>query len=69
MHGKTKLSCAVSGLALLLAGCGAPQYEFDSTSHITRESVSQEGAVDPAGVPDLIGSTAALPELVYAGQG
>ncbi len=68
MNGKTKLSCALPGLAVLLAGCGAQQYEFDPEWHLSQERVSQEEPVDPSGVPDLIGTTAALPELVYEGQ-
>lgn len=68
MNGKTKLSCALPGLAVLLAGCGAQQYEFDPEWHLSQERISQEEPVDPSGVPDLIGTTAALPELVYEGQ-
>ena len=68
MIGKRKLSCVIPGLAVLLAGCGAQQYEFDPEWHISQESVSGEEPVSPSGIPDLIGSTAALPELAYEGQ-
>ena len=68
MIGKRKLSCVIPGLAVLLAGCGAQQYEFDPEWHISQESVTVEEPAAPSGVPDLIGSTAALPELAYEGQ-
>ena len=68
MIGKRKLSCVIPGLAVLLAGCGAQQYKFDPEWHISQESVSVDEPAAPSGVPDLIGSTAALPELAYEGQ-
>lgn len=55
-------------LATVLAGCGSSQYEFDTSRHITKETVSQEEPLAPSGVPDLVGTTAELPDLVYEGN-
>ena len=52
----------------LVSGCGATQYEIDVDRHITKESVSLEEPTAPSGVPDLVGSTAELPELYYEGS-
>lgn len=62
-----KTTCLLSALATILTGCGATQYEFDTTRHITKETVAEERPPEPSGVPDLIGSTAELPDLVYEG--
>jgi type II secretory pathway component GspD/PulD (secretin) len=65
----TKTSCLLpAALGTLLTGCGATQYEFDVDRHITKETVAQETPVEPSGVPDLVGSTAEIPDLVYEGS-
>lgn len=66
-----KISCLLlPTCGTLLSGCGATQYEFDAAggSHITQETVAQEQPVAPSNVPDLIGSTAQLPDLAYEGS-
>ena len=55
--------------SVALSGCGAPEYEFDSDFHITKERVSEETPSSAESIPDLIGSTAELPELSYQGSG
>ena len=55
--------------SMLLTGCGAPQYEFDSDFHITKERAVEEAPADKRDIPNLVGSTAELPELSYEGQG
>ena len=70
MIGFKKISCIAPALGMFLSGCGAEQIEFDTDLHLTKEKVAEEQPVAPvSGVPDLISSTAALPELSYEGQG
>ena len=59
---KRKYMVAAIGAALL-GGCSAPQYEFDTDFHITKERVADEAPKPNRNVPDLVGTTAELPEL------
>ena len=69
MNEAKKLSIALPAVAALVAGCSAPQYEFDTDWHLSQEKVTAEQPAAPSGVPDLISTTAALPELAYEGHG
>ena len=55
--------------AALLAGCNAPEYEFDTDFHITKERVAEEAPVASRNVPDLVSTTAELPEITYQDGG
>ncbi|MCY4324954.1 MAG: hypothetical protein OXC81_02890 [Betaproteobacteria bacterium] len=65
---KIKKSHFIPAVAVILAGCGSDSYEFDSDWHISAERVAEESPKAPSSIPDLVGNTAALPNLEYGGS-
>ena len=64
----SKFRILLPALGLFLTGCGAGSYEFDERWHISHERVAEEAPAVPEGVPDLVASPAALPDLAYEGS-
>jgi general secretion pathway protein D len=61
------VSVLMTVCGVLLSGCGASQFEFDTKAHISQERVATDEPVVPVDVPDLVGTQASLPELSYEG--